>query len=214
MIETWIAEVTELCDAEAYRKCYDKMPPHRKEKADKIRNQRQKAQSVGAWALYETARKESGVSEEAVFNLSHSGAYVLCSIDVSGNPQTKAGCDLEEIKALHEKIVRRGFTEAEAAYILGQSEEKERAEAFYRYWVLKESFVKATRYGMKLGFSTFEIACREGREPQLVRKPDAIKEHYFFKEYLTDKPYRIAVCSTDRLFAEQLREVSLHAYWR
>lgn len=214
MIRTWAADVTSLYDEEIYLKYYREVPPYRREKADKIRYQEDRALSVGAWILYEIARRESGVSEEAVFNLSHSGKYVLCSLEDSGDQNIKVGCDIEEIKKLHEKLIRRYFFESEEKYILGQKTKEEKTIAFYRYWVLKESFMKATRYGMKLGLNTFEIACEEGKQPELLQQPDEIKGNYYFKEYTLDQPYRIAVCSTHNLFTEKLTEADLTAYWR
>lgn len=214
MIRTWIADVTALYNEEIYAEYYKEMPAHRKEKADKIRFQKARAQSIGAWTLYEIAKRECKAAEDAVFNLSHSGDMVLCSIEDDKNLQSKVGCDIEQIKKMHGQIVERYFFESERNYILNQNTEEERAEAFYRYWVLKESFMKATRYGMKLGLNTFEIICKECGQPELVRKPDQIEGDYYFKEYTVEQPYKIAVCSTSRLFAEEIVEVDLSTYWR
>lgn len=207
MIRTWVADVTPLHNEETYRKYYKNVPEHRRVKADKIAHQEDRALSIGAWTLYEKAKQECGASEQAVFNLSHSGNYVLCSIEESGNTEIKVGCDIEEIKKLHSKLIHRYFFESEEAYILGKETEEERAEAFYQYWVLKESFMKATRYGMGLGLNSFEIACAKGEEPRLLRQPAHIKEKYYFKEYELGIPYRIAVCSTSNQFAEKIQEV-------
>ena len=58
---------------------------------------------------------------------------------------------------------------------------EERADIFYRYWVLKESFLKATRFGMKLSLDSFEI--RLGNPPVLIRKPDLFRQDYYYREY-------------------------------
>ena len=55
--------------------------------------------------------------------------------------------------------------------------EEEKKIAFYRYWVLKESFMKATRYGMKLGLDTFEILCDE-KGARLLNQPKEICEKF------------------------------------
>lgn len=214
MIRTWVADVTPLYREDIYAKFYRAVPLHRQEKADRIRRREDRALSVGAWALYETALRECRATEEAVFNLSHSGELALCSIEDSGNFGVKVGCDLEKIKQFHENLVRRYFFSSEAAYIFGQKTDEERTEAFYRYWVLKESFMKATRCGMKLGLNTFEILCKGEEQPELVRQPDEIKERYFFKEYKLDRPYRVAVCSTEHAFAGAIKEIDLDTYWR
>ena len=118
MIRTWIAEVTPLLEKSVYRKCYEKLPTFRKEKADRIVPEADRALSVGAWLLYECVRKECGVSAETPFNLSHSGKMVLCSIEDSGEKEIKIGCDIEEIKKLHTKLIKRYFFKSEENFIL------------------------------------------------------------------------------------------------
>lgn len=109
MIRTWVADVTPLYREDIYAKFYRAVPLHRREKADRIRRREDRALSVGAWALYETALRECRATEEAVFNLSHSGELALCSIEDSGNFGVKVGCDLEKINQFHENLVRRYF---------------------------------------------------------------------------------------------------------
>ncbi len=209
MIRTWIADIRPLLESEVYAKYYQSVPEFRREKADHIRDKKKKAQSIGAWALYERARKMNGISPEAVYNLSHAGDYVLCSIDDSEEKQMQVGCDLEEMKKLHEKLVHRHFCEEEQRYIFEKETEEEKKEAFYRYWVLKESFMKATRRGLGLGLHTFEIRLEDGYPPRVVKMPDGIKGKYYLKEYRLGIPYKIAVCATDSVFAEEIQKVEL-----
>lgn len=213
MIRTWMAEVTPLLEKAVYRKCYEKIPAFRREKADKIVPLEDKALSVGAWLLYENVREKSGAFEEAPFNLSHSGRIVLCSIEDSGERNVKVGCDIEEIKKLHTKLIKRYFLKSEKEFILNKQTEEEKRVAFYRYWVLKESFMKATRYGMKLGLDTFEILC-DDNGARLLRQPKEICEKFYFKEYEINLPYRVAVCSTSDVFAEKIEKTDLSIYWR
>ncbi len=62
-------------------------------KADKLKNVDDKARSVGAWILLEKMKKALRLPESAVFNLSHSGKYVLCACSDREDVQT--GCDVE-----------------------------------------------------------------------------------------------------------------------
>lgn len=213
MIRTWMAEVTPLLEKAVYRKCYEKLPAFRREKADKITPPEDKALSVGAWLLYESAKEKCGVSAETPFNLSHSGKIVLCSIEDSGEKNVKVGCDIEEIKKLHTKLIKRYFFRSEEEFILSRETEEEKKVAFYRYWVLKESFMKATRYGMKLGLDTFEILC-DDKGARLLCQPKGICEKFYLKEYETGLPYRAAVCSTSNSFAEKIEKMDLSIYWR
>lgn len=203
MIQTWIADAASLLNKEIYQKHYDLVPKWRQEKADKIRFKEDKALSIGAWTLYEKMKKAYNLKDDAPFNISHSGSYVLCSIEDSGDVSVMVGCDLEQIKEPRMKMARRFFSENECKWVEANSEN------FYRFWVLKESFVKATRLGLKLGLDTFEIDITEER-PVLVRKPEEIKGDYYFKEYgLEGVSYRIAVCANKNEFAENIIVVNL-----
>ena len=205
MIQTWAADITPLLKEEIYQKYYNMAPRFRQEKADRIRFMRDRAQSIGAWVLYQRMREAYGVDDKAVFNLSHSGKYVLCSVEDSGKKQVKLGCDVEMVGTAGEKIARRFFCPAETDYIMGMPEGEERNQAFYRYWVLKESFMKATRLGMGLDMRSFEIGFDERNIPVLVQKPCEMTSDYYYKEYPElNREARIAVCSTEKIFAEKL----------
>ena len=56
---------------------------------------------------------------------------------------------------------------------------QEPADAFFRYWVLKESFMKAVRLGMKLDTRKFEIEFDKEDHPVLVKKAGGISGKIF-----------------------------------
>lgn len=202
---TFWADVTPLLEEEIYKKIYSTVPDFRKEKADLIRFQKDRALSIGAWHLYSLAGENIGAGTEHPFNLSHSGRYVMVSIAPEG---VKTGCDVEMVQQFRGAVSKRFFCSGEYDWIMERTEAC-RAEAFYRLWVLKESFLKATRYGMKLGLDTFEFDMTDKAGPSLKRQPDYIKEQYYFKEFtLPDKDARAAVCSTCNQI-ETIRELKL-----
>ncbi|MDO4312605.1 MAG: 4'-phosphopantetheinyl transferase superfamily protein [Eubacteriales bacterium] len=215
MIQTWIADITPLLNNQIYEKYYTDLPKWRKEKADRLHYAGDRARSVGAWILYQHMREEYGISREAVYNLSHSGRYALCSVKVenaagSGDTAifqneervTRLGCDIEMIKDFRPGIAKRFYCPAEEAFILEQEDETCRAEAFYRYWVLKESFLKATGQGLKLDLRSFEISIEHG-QPVLIRQPEEYPERYYYREYqVTAGDAKAAVCSTDSNFGK------------
>lgn len=210
MIRTGIANVEALLNPSTYRAYYEMAPCWRREKADRFKFQKDKALSIGAWILYERLREEWQVPEHAVYNLSHSGSYVLCSLDTKAAAEQKAGCDIEQPGKNQEGIARRFFTEAECAYIDSGENEAARVDFFYRLWVLKESYVKARRVGLSLGLDTFEIGFTAAGKPYLRKDLTGNKEPYYFKEY----PYRpeagkIAVCSNSPDFAAEIFTVTL-----
>ena len=225
MIRTWTASIVPLYEEELYRLCDGQVPSFRREKADRMKGKQVRAQSVGVWLLYERMKKEYGIEADTAYNLSHSGDYVLCS--VSTERHAKVGCDIEEVKEPNLKIAGRFFCPAEYEQIAGEEDKALQQEYFFRYWVLKESFAKATREGLALGMDTFEIML--GNPSVLVKQPENYPERYHYreaalrggelvssesgtcctesgkyrpegKEYREDAgggAYRIAVCSTD-----------------
>lgn len=208
-IYTFIADVRPLYTEENYKRIYEMVPDFRKEKADRLWLEADRAQSIGAWRLWMLAQeyfKKEGIETEGVeFNLSHSGEYVLCSVAPAGE---KVGCDIETVKEFRESVAKRFFCPEEYEYMMMQ-EEDARCETFYRYWVLKESFMKATRLGLAMGLDTFSIDLDgEGEQAELVRQPENIKEKYFYREYDADGA-KIAVCSTLDVFEKMLKWVVL-----
>ena len=200
MVHTWIMDVTPLQDDMIYRKCYNRLPDWRREKVDRIRHIDGKMQSAGAWILYQQMLKYYELSDQMPYNLSHSGRYALCSVGTQ--PGVLVGCDVEMIKENKLRLAERFFCPKEIEWIKSKKTEVEQAEGFYRYWVLKESFIKAIRLGMKQDLREFEIALdKEGA--RLVRQPDAFPGTYYYQEYRTDAgDARIAVCSTEKKFGE------------
>ena len=133
MIKTWIADITPLYNEDCYDRYYMQVPGFRKEKADKMRFLNGRAQSIGAWSLLDHIRKEYGVSEKAAFNLSHSGDYVLCSVDMDCGEDTQLGCDVESVQEPNLKIAKRFFCPSEYELILGQKSKEELRDTFYRF---------------------------------------------------------------------------------
>lgn len=200
MIYTWAADVSCLTEAAWYGRFYGIIPEERKRKADRLRFPVDRAQSVGAWVLWEKMKRYYGLTGEVPFNLSHSGCYVLCS--ASDKIGEKVGCDIETVKKAPMKIAKRFFCQSEQEYIEKMEGDKDRDNAFFRYWVLKESFMKAVRLGMQLDTRSFEIGFDDGDYPVLIKKPQEFPESFFYKEYEVDGVNaKIAVCSTSNQFA-------------
>ena len=185
------------------------MPEFRREKADRLNDQKKRAPSIGVWALYERARTACKVSEDAVFNLSHSGKYVLCAIEDSGNVERKLGCDIQILVGNRLKVARC-FCEKERQHIDEQPTEDLKVQELFRYWVLKESVMKATRIGMSLGTDTFEILFDGDNHPYMSRYPEVWSGPAYFREYvIADDSYKIAVCADTDEMAEEIEVITL-----
>lgn len=226
MIVTWLADVSALQEESTYRRYYEQVPTFRKEKADKLRMQEDKAQSVGAWILYEMMKKEYCLQGNEIFNISHSGDYVMCSAacypscERESNKCEQLGCDLE--KVLLDRFAYRGsaasdggtgkestcMTMARRFFCEEECEQIRSIEDFYRFWVLKESVQKATRLGSKLAMNTFSFAFTSEGTPFLQKQP--FEKTYYMKEYAVENLlYKIAVCSDVDAFAPEIRIVKL-----
>lgn len=197
MIRTWIADVTPLYEENCYKKYYEGLPSFRKEKADALKYLSKKAQSVGAWALWERMRCQYSLGEQTVFNLSHSGTWVMCAAQTEGGQQSvRVGCDIQKTEQMRLRVARRLFCREEYERIMREKTEAQQKECFFRFWVLKESFMKATRKGMALPLNSFCIEL--GNPSRLVRKPEEYTEVYYYREYAAGNvPCKMAVCSTD-----------------
>ena len=206
MVRAWLADITPLLIEETYQKYYKRLPGWRREKADRMRMKNGRAQSAGVWSLWSRVKEMYGLPGDAVYNLSHSGSCVLCAF--SDRPGVKVGCDLEKAGAFREAVARRFFCPREYEHIMREKEE-DRAQLFYRYWVLKESFMMATRQGMALALDSFEIGWEE-QGPVLVRKPAEYMEDYIYQEYAGgESNMKIAVCTTDQEIDRELHILML-----
>lgn len=79
---------------------------------------------------------------EIDFSISHTRGLVMCGI-----AERKIGVDVEYVRQFDKRLMGRICTEDEIGFVLGEDEEG-RAERFFRLWTLKESFLKATGWGL------------------------------------------------------------------
>lgn len=211
MIHTWIADVSRLWKEEIYQMYYSQVPRERQKKADRLRFQCDRALSIGAGILYEKMKAYYGLPEDVLYNLSHSGVYALCSVAEVQDEVTRLGCDVERCKETRLSVAKRFFCPEEYGELLNFEGEKQR-EMFYRYWVWKESFMKATRQGMKMGMDTFSFTLNEENKVILKKCPKEYTDLYYWKEYQVEnktEQYQIAVCSNRDLFAKDLIQIQL-----
>ena len=92
------------------------------------------------------------------FNSSHSGGK--CAIAVTRIAEI--GIDIEVIRNLNalDDLIDKNFTMGEGAYI-GQHKDK-KLERFFRFWTLKESYIKAIGEGLRLPPANLEFALENG----------------------------------------------------
>ncbi len=128
------------------------------------------------------------------FNLSHSGDWVVCAVD-----NLPVGIDVEKIHDVDLDLSKRFFSEDEHKY-LSTLESKNRREAFFEFWTLKESYIKADGRGLSIPLNSFSFSF-EGENIEFKSSNDFGK--CYFKRYEIDASYKMAVCSKNSEFPEE-----------
>lgn len=123
------------------------------------------------------------------FNKSDSGTYTAFALSDEG----EIGLDLQKILPYKERYMRlaeRFFRPEEKDRLLSL-EEKDRAEAFFSLWTVKESYIKFTGKGLGGGLSTFRADLSGGRIlPDQEGGPCA-----FFRLLQGPEGYVLSVCA-------------------
>lgn len=148
-------------------KAYKLLPESRKSKVDNFKFDKDKKLSAGAYLLLDKLLKEENISkpmfkigkygkayisnhENIYFNLSHSGKIVLCAIS-----DMEVGIDVEYIDpTIDLNIAKNYFFNKEYESIMKSYNP---SDEFFKFWVLKESYMKYTGLGFNLELDEFEI---------------------------------------------------------
>lgn len=204
--QLYVMNVEALNDDFLARSAYDRLSKARKSKADLFVFRKDRNLSLGAGLLLDFALRSFGLHEKDMlygvqknqkpaflnqpdmhFNLSHSGSMAICAMS-----ETKVGCDIELLTDIGIEIAEHGFSKCEYGDIVSRASEAERTEQFFRYWSLKESFMKFTGLGMALQPDSFEI---QMNPTQISVLQSGVVEPVCFTEYCAIPGYACAVCS-------------------
>ncbi len=177
------------------------LPSYRKEKANRYVFDKDKKLSLAAGILLEeglnkllvkTEEREIAYLEQGKpylknrpdihFSLSHS-----MEIAIAAFSDKEIGCDIEKIKTYNEIVMNRCFSMREKEYVLNSISKD---EAFYRIWVLKESFLKAIGVGIAVDMSAVSFSINENKV-SLDQHLDARK--WKFEEKRIDD-YLVSIC--------------------
>ncbi len=200
MVSVYIYDLNKLDNNEEYEMRYANASIERRK--DKL--------NLGVSAVLDEALKQFGLREKMVrmhkteygkpyltdyndiyYNISHSGRYVMCGISNS-----EIGVDIERTDKMRLNVAKRYFCESEYEHIVSMDTDEMKREMFYRYWVLKESFVKAVGKGVSIPFSSFEFSISDNEETAPVVSQLIDDNKYIFKEFSLNG-YRAAVCATE-----------------
>ena len=178
------------------KKAYSSVSKDRQDKIDFYRFEKDKKLSAGAYLLLKKLLSEENITnplfktekygkayisnfENVYFNLSHSGKMVLCAIS-----DREVGADVEyNDPAIDLDIAKHYFYNSEYENIMNADNP---SDEFFKYWVLKESYMKYTGLGMNLNLDSFEIII----EDEISLKND--KENLKFNLF-NIKNYKIGI---------------------
>ena len=180
------------------KKAYSSVSKDRQDKIDFYRFEKDKKLSAGAYLLLKKLLSEENITnplfktekygkayisnfENVYFNLSHSGTMVLCAIS-----DREVGVDIEySDPKIDLNIAKLYFYNGEYESIMNSQNP---ADEFFKYWVLKESYMKYTGLGMNLKLDSFEI--KIGDEIKLKNDDEGLKFNLFNVEN-----YKIGIAS-------------------
>ncbi|MCL2253252.1 MAG: 4'-phosphopantetheinyl transferase superfamily protein [Lachnospiraceae bacterium] len=123
------------------------------------------------------------------FNISHSGKWVICAIN-----DDEIGIDIEEIKdkEVNPSLIRKVLSAMEQEYV-EKLDDEQKAKAFYRFWTMKEAYIKYTGQGLRLELDKIEIDV----ERNLVRLVDSESECSCITKQIDffDDKYILSICA-------------------
>lgn len=142
------------------------------------------------------------------FNVSHSGDWVICAIS-----SEQVGVDVEQVKEKNLDIAERFYAEEEYQTLL---QYEHPSELFYRYWTLKESYVKAEGKGMSIPFTSFAFRIEDTVSDRKSETSSDTNSHkiydkisltvnneickkYQFQVYNIAEDFQVATCSSEEI---------------
>ncbi len=208
--KVYVGNTACLKDARLFGELYQTVSPDRQRKIDAFLFEKDKRLSLAAELILQKGLSDAGISrytleygafgkpyirgENVHFNLSHSGNMVMCAIS-----DQEVGCDVEKVTDVELEIAKRFFFSTEYDAIAAAKSALARRELFFRYWTLKESFMKATGLGMRLALDAFRVDIDENG---ISLWQTFSRETYYLKEYQLDNGYKFASCGLNPDFAD------------
>lgn len=216
MNKVYIARTDDLKDDIVFRRLYNSASCERREKTDRLIFRKDKMLSLLAEALLRKALFDRGIKNFTIeygkngkpyiggggiyFNLSHSEETVICAVS-----DKEVGADVEKVTDIDFEIANKFFHRAEYEMLMRQRTYEEKRDMFFRLWTLKESFLKATGFGMSLPANSF---CIDIKNNEISVFQNVSKETYYFREYDFNDGYKYAVCGLSPHFEDKIEFIS------
>ncbi|MDE6791170.1 MAG: 4'-phosphopantetheinyl transferase superfamily protein [Clostridia bacterium] len=191
-------------DGERYEKYLALADGARREKIKKLSVREKRNQSLAAGVIVLLALQRLGYDggvqiengehgkprlvqpEGLSFNISHSGEWTVAAFS-----DCEVGVDIEKIKPVDTRLADRYFA-AEEREALAQSDGAQ--DLFFRFWTVKESYLKALGTGLSRPLNSFTVRLSESGvsidDPLVSKKWYAVEINAF-------KGYKIACCTEE-----------------
>jgi 4'-phosphopantetheinyl transferase len=119
------------------------------------------------------------------FNISNSGDCCVFAVSRNG----EVGVDLEKIRPLDDldELIRKNFSPKEQAVINRQP--KERLHRFFKFWTIKEAFLKAIGEGMRLTPDLLEFSSEKGEHKLQSFAGIVESQEWLFSDYSPNTDY-------------------------
>ena len=200
----YYAKISEWTEEEQHQ-IMQLLPQMRIEKIQRMKSEKNRHLSMAAGLLLENALRERGLRGKELtffknadgkpyiveypdfhYNLSHSKECVALVVD-----NRPVGIDVEGLRIGYQKLARRFFSEDEVASL----KEAWSDEVFTKIWTRKESYLKATGYGMRMpldGFSTLyeQVETNEKMPEDMC----TVQEAYYLASVSVEAGYWLSVC--------------------
>lgn len=195
-----IFDTAVFADEQAFQTAYQSVGEYRQKKVDSHRLFKDKFLSLGAGVLLEQGLRDLKIADKSLsfgehgkpylaknrsvfFNLSHSGTLAACAFY-----HKEIGLDIQKIKSVSEKLIKKVTTQTEYEYLMSCDEEK-RKTLFFRLWAAKESYLKYKGIGLSLSLKKLEVTLGE----TLAMKQEGKSVLSVFKEEITTD-YVVTMC--------------------
>lgn len=122
------------------------------------------------------------------YNISNCNDIVVCAID-----RRPVGVDIEKVRVFHDRIIRKALTADEQIFLNAVGiNDALRQEWFFRFWTLKESFLKHCGKGLLIPLTDFSF------DFDLTQRPYGIscsQEGIFFYQEKIEGEYILSLCT-------------------
>ena len=141
------------------------------------------------------------------FNLSHTSGMVACAVA----NQRQVGVDVEYCRRRIDvaMLSQHAFSALEAADVLSAASQEEQEQRFFKYWTLKEAYIKAKGMGLSMPLQQFSMVKTAKQTWRLAFAPGFQDpgEDWQFGEKRLDQDHYLAYCVQKQYAGEVLQEV-------